>query len=124
MTDEEPRRDPALGEWLSALDHPVDPERVEHLARQIRAEMAARARPGLGQALLPWWKVVVPLAAAAGLGAVLILAQARDDGSDATGSAVVLLEAMTRQDGGRYLSEVTAAALAEGLASLNREVIP
>jgi hypothetical protein len=120
MDRDDPARDPLLGTWLSALDAPLAEERLDGLAERIRAQVARAPERGIGTALLPWWKVVIPLAAAAGLGSFLMLTRATGSADGHAEPALVLLEAMGRTDGDRYLAELATTAYADGLTGTTR----
>lgn len=115
MTDMDPARDARLRARLAAIDPALDQARLDRLADRINARVLV-PEGGIGAALLPWWKVMVPLAAAAGLAALFTLVRPGSATPDTARSAAALLESLSGGSGERYLAELTTMTFAEGIA--------
>ncbi len=122
-TDENLERDPELAAWLARTEAP-DPAYVERLAHRVRAAVRAQ-----WQAPMPhtwrteaagWSRLLVPLAAAAGLAAALLVNRI---GVPATAVASVALDStqlydvLRRNDAESYLVTVAVTNYRDDWAS-------
>lgn len=117
MRNEDPGRDPVLHRWLVDADPRVDPVRLEQLAERIRLQVVSGQERPVGMVLVRWYRVVVPLGAAAGLVLGLLGWQATRRERDVTQSAFEVLEAMGRSDGDRYLTALHTLSYARVLTA-------
>ena len=111
-TDKNLERDPRLAEWLARTEAP-DPSDVERLAHRVRAAVRAQWPAPMPRtwrtAAAGWSRMLVPLAAAAGIAAAVLVNRI---GVPMTSIATVaqdttqLLDLLRRTDGESYLVTV------------------
>lgn len=121
-TDDRLERDPELAAWLARTEAP-DPADVERLERRVRATVRAQwpapmLRTWRTEAA-GWSRMLVPLAAAAGLAAALLVSRI---GVPATAVAVAqdttqLFDVLRRNDAESYLVTVAVTNYRDDWAS-------
>ncbi len=109
MTDGELERDPALGAWLARAESP-DPADVERLTHRVRAAVRAQWPVPMPRTwrieTASWSRVLVPLAAAAGIAAAVMVNRIGMPGAALAASAqdsTQLLDVLRRTDAESYL---------------------
>ncbi len=112
MTTEEPGRDPELAEWLARSEAP-DPAAIERLARRV-SHAVHQAWPGQPRRTwrtetARWSRLLVPLAAAAGIAAAVVVGSIGVPVATVTASvqdSTQLLDVLRRTDAENYLVTV------------------
>ena len=111
-TDDELERDPHLAAWIDRLESPGAAE-VERLAQRVRAAVHAQwpaPRPRTWRAeAAAWSRTLVPLAAAAGLAAAVLVSRIGvpvRSGITSAQDSTQLLDVLRRNDAESYLVTV------------------
>lgn len=114
MSDERMERDPELGLWLARMEREPDPARLGRVHAHIMRATVARTERWSDQVTRAW-RYVIPLAGAASIAALALLARGAANRQEASGvttgePVVVLVEALRRDDGSDYLVDLAAPA--------------
>jgi negative regulator of sigma E activity len=112
IDDEGLERDPQLGAWLARVEAPAQAD-VDRLARRVSAAVRAQWVPPMPRTwrteAASWSRMLVPLAAAAGIAAAVVVNRIGVPASSvatATQDSTQLLDVLRRTDGESYLVTV------------------
>jgi hypothetical protein len=107
-------RDPTLGAWLARAEAPVADADVERLAARIAVAARREGDIDLRTRAARLARYVMPLAAAAGIAAALLLRTSQTDRDVSPDAAIA--QAFSRSDAGAYLVDVAFAGYDEAWA--------
>ena len=122
--DDRLERDPELGEWLARAEAP-DPAEVERLSRRISDAVRAEWQPPMPRTwrteAAAWSRTLVPLAAAAGILAALLVSRigvpSMSVASVAAQDTTQLFDVLRRNDAESYLVTVAVTNYRDDWAS-------
>ena len=122
-TDENLERDPRLAEWLARTEAP-DPSDVERLAQRVRAAVRAQWPAPVPRTwrteAAGWSRFLVPLTAAAGIAAVLLVNRIGVPTATVAATAqdtTQLFDVLRRNDAESYLVTVAVTNYRDNWAS-------